>query len=60
MQTHPDDRHISLFEKKPTPGIIILPQGKVLPPTSIPEHIENLRRNELTIWKQDERTLKQA
>jgi hypothetical protein len=43
MQTHPDDQHISLFEKKPTPGIIILPQGKVLPPTSIPLLIENLR-----------------
>ena len=42
MQTHPDDQHISLFEKKPTPGIIILPQGKVLPPTSIPLLIENL------------------
>jgi len=31
MQTHPDDQYILLFEKKFTPGIIILPQGKALP-----------------------------
>ena len=42
MQTHPDDQHIFLFEKKSVPGITILPQGKVLPSTSIPELIENL------------------
>ncbi len=43
MQTHPDDQHIFLFEKKSTPGSTILPQGKVLPPTSIPVLIENLQ-----------------
>ena len=42
MQTHPDDQYVHLLEEKPTPGIIILPQGKVLPPTSIPELFENL------------------
>jgi hypothetical protein len=36
MQTHPDDQHILLLEKKSTPGIIILPQGKILPQNSIP------------------------
>jgi len=44
MQTHPDDQHIFLFEKKSVPGITILPQGKVLPSTSIPELIENLHK----------------
>lgn len=43
MQTYLDDQYIFLLEKKPTPGIIILPQGKVLPPTSIPELFENLQ-----------------
>jgi hypothetical protein len=48
MQTHPDDQHIFLFEKKSTPGSTILPQGKVLPPTSIPVLIENLR----SLWQE--------